>query len=527
MKNKVVILCIFMFFATFITGCTNEAVNTDFNSGHSALPSNEVIDEDPVPIRLFDPIATLGLDFSEHYAGFRELIKENFNIDLSISIDGSGMDYYEQVQQSDIFLCKLQGLHGERRWMVDNNVIIPFSDYLQDNQTWLSLPEGFRNAFADADGRIWAIPFSDTPQIWARSIRKDWLANTKLSVPSTVNELYNMMQAFTYNDPDGNGLDDTFGSGLSDRLIRCFNFKDVFEANGCYMSYGCSWLDEKEVVINNTMAGYNPETGRVEDLLYNPAFLQSLEMIESMLDNGLVDLKPDTFSDGNLSNPNVGSHMGLIKNNIIYPDYYEYCYSLEGLKDEATATVLYGDRMVYYLTSNVNNPEKAVPAFIEMMYRDIESYKLMRYGILGEDNLYSAKNGILYRNDVNENITSHLQLTGNLSWLSKELFTDETLKDGAQYMNIEEVMSDDNMMPMSHIQMALVENTTEILKMNPDGSYPDGPEYYYHDLVYTFKSFFERELSAEDLYYRIEKLHMKYGMAEWIEEINQRWLGVD
>ena len=527
MRKQVVILCIFLFLVTFISGCNNKVVNTDINVSGSPIPSKEVIDKEPIPIRLFDPNATMGLDFSEYYAGFRELIEEKFNIDLSISIDGQGMVYYEQVQQSDIFLCKLQGLHGERRWMVDNNVIIPFSDYVQDNETWLSLPEGFRNAFADANGRVWAIPYSDTPQIWARVIRKDWLAQSKIKVPETVDELYNMMQAFTYNDPDGNGLDDTFGSGLSDRLIRCFNFKDIFEANGCYMSYGCSWSDENGVIINNTIAGYNPDTGRVEDLLYNPAFLQSLETIESMLDNGLVDLQLDTFLNGNLSNPNVGSHMGLIKNNIIYPDYYEYCYSLEGLKDKSTATVLYGDRMVFYLTSTAKNPDKVVPAFIEMMYGDTESYKLMRYGILGEKKLYAEKNGILYRNDVNEKITSHLQLTGNLSWLSKELLADETQKDGAQYMNVEKVMSDDSMMPMSHIQMALVENTTKIINMNPDGSYPGKPEYYYQDLVYTFQSFFDREISAEDLYNQIEKLHRKYGMADWIAEINQRWLGVD
>jgi putative aldouronate transport system substrate-binding protein len=41
--------------------------------------------------------------------------------------------------------------------------------------------------------------------------RTDWLENLGLSVPKNLDELYNVLRAFTYNDPDKNGRDDTFG----------------------------------------------------------------------------------------------------------------------------------------------------------------------------------------------------------------------------------------------------------------------------------------------------------------------------
>ncbi|MGI2296337.1 extracellular solute-binding protein [Paenibacillus sp. GXUN7292] len=42
-------------------------------------------------------------------------------------------------------------------------------------------------------------------------IRKDWLDQLKLPIPTTTEELLDVMKAFTYNDPDQNGQNDTYG----------------------------------------------------------------------------------------------------------------------------------------------------------------------------------------------------------------------------------------------------------------------------------------------------------------------------
>ena len=42
-------------------------------------------------------------------------------------------------------------------------------------------------------------------------IRKDWLEKLGLEMPNTWEELYEVCHAFTYDDPDGNGVNDTYG----------------------------------------------------------------------------------------------------------------------------------------------------------------------------------------------------------------------------------------------------------------------------------------------------------------------------
>jgi putative aldouronate transport system substrate-binding protein len=43
------------------------------------------------------------------------------------------------------------------------------------------------------------------------SYRKDWLQNLGLQEPKTIDDYYNMIKAFTLNDPDKNGKNDTYG----------------------------------------------------------------------------------------------------------------------------------------------------------------------------------------------------------------------------------------------------------------------------------------------------------------------------
>ena len=43
------------------------------------------------------------------------------------------------------------------------------------------------------------------------SYRSDWLENLGLEEPKTMDEFYDVLHAMTYDDPDGNGADDTYG----------------------------------------------------------------------------------------------------------------------------------------------------------------------------------------------------------------------------------------------------------------------------------------------------------------------------
>ncbi|MEN6363461.1 MAG: extracellular solute-binding protein [Rectinema sp.] len=51
------------------------------------------------------------------------------------------------------------------------------------------------------------------PRVEGLVIRKDWLDKLGLKTPKTLDELVEVAKAFTFNDPDGNGKDDTYGFG--------------------------------------------------------------------------------------------------------------------------------------------------------------------------------------------------------------------------------------------------------------------------------------------------------------------------
>lgn len=75
-------------------------------------------------------------------------------------------------------------------------------------------------------------PWSDTMMLF---IRQDWLDSLGLSVPTTIEELKKVAQAFTFEDPDGNGKHDTYGLVL--------NGKDDFSAwSGIQAFFECYGL---------------------------------------------------------------------------------------------------------------------------------------------------------------------------------------------------------------------------------------------------------------------------------------------
>ncbi|GBF75522.1 hypothetical protein PA598K_03938 [Paenibacillus sp. 598K] len=67
------------------------------------------------------------------------------------------------------------------------------------------------------DGQHYAIPILDyaynsDPMMW---IRTDWLERLGLRLPTNLEQLETVLDAFTHQDPDGNGLHDTYGIAVS------------------------------------------------------------------------------------------------------------------------------------------------------------------------------------------------------------------------------------------------------------------------------------------------------------------------
>ena len=90
------------------------------------------------------------------------------------------------------------------------------------------------------DGRMMGIPgpsagLDTFSYFW---VRQDWLDNLGLAPPRTTAELLEMARAFTHDDPDGNGEDDTFAMMLDKSLW--------YRSEGFFWSFGAypdTWLE--------------------------------------------------------------------------------------------------------------------------------------------------------------------------------------------------------------------------------------------------------------------------------------------
>jgi putative aldouronate transport system substrate-binding protein len=80
-----------------------------------------------------------------------------------------------------------------------------------------------------------------SPMVW---IRKDWLKKLNVAEPKTMDDIFKISEAFTKQDPDGNGKPDTYGLALQKNLYGDFGTLDGY-FNG-YHAYPQQWVKGKD-----------------------------------------------------------------------------------------------------------------------------------------------------------------------------------------------------------------------------------------------------------------------------------------
>ncbi len=77
-------------------------------------------------------------------------------------------------------------------------------------------------------------------------VRKDWLDTLGLDVPVTLDDYWEVCKAFTFNDPDGNGKNDTYGYGG----LGMAAFTPFFTAFGVGR-YGQTFIEDRKPVFSH------------------------------------------------------------------------------------------------------------------------------------------------------------------------------------------------------------------------------------------------------------------------------------
>ncbi len=115
--------------------------------------------------------------------------------------------------------------------------------YLQNFSNLKNLDSSILNQAA-VDGKVYGLYTERPSSRQGIIIREDWLDTLHLSKPQTLDELYEVMKQFTYNDPDQNGKQDTLG--LVDRNDLVYG---VFKTLSSYFGAPNNWAIENEQFI--------------------------------------------------------------------------------------------------------------------------------------------------------------------------------------------------------------------------------------------------------------------------------------
>lgn len=146
------------------------------------------------------------------------------------------------VKFSDYNLVK-NAIRSEAFWEI--------GPYLQEFPNLKALDPAILKQTA-VDGKIYGLYTERPSSRQGVIIRKDWLDNLHLSNPQTLDDLYEVMRQFTYNDPDQNGKQDTLG--LVDRNDLVYG---VFKTLSSYFDTPNNWkLENHQFVPEFVTAEY-------------------------------------------------------------------------------------------------------------------------------------------------------------------------------------------------------------------------------------------------------------------------------
>ncbi|WP_135549727.1 DUF3502 domain-containing protein [Paenibacillus cymbidii] len=137
-------------------------------------------------------------------------------------------------------------------------------------------------------GKIYSVPqfnYAST-QPWVMGIRKDWLDNVGISkMPETIEEYHEVLKRFTFNDPDKNGKNDTYGT-------------HGYGVNGTQIylrgAYGLGQPNYPVEAIGNSNF-YADKDGKVAAMPISDNYKAYLKTMQAWIKEGIID--PESLTD--------------------------------------------------------------------------------------------------------------------------------------------------------------------------------------------------------------------------------------
>ena len=149
----------------------------------------------------------------EDYTGFNFDIKWGDNGAYDQVIGTTLMDFDNMPM---IITCG-GSMNGTIVSAAEEGAFWDLSEYLDDSEKFPNLSQVNKETLKGltVGGEVIGIPRVRELGRYGFSYRQDWADKLGLGTPETIQDVYDMLYAFTYNDPDGNNVDDTYGMEMT------------------------------------------------------------------------------------------------------------------------------------------------------------------------------------------------------------------------------------------------------------------------------------------------------------------------
>lgn len=138
---------------------------------------------------------------------------------------------------------------------------------------------------------VWAIDFQ-TPVLW---IRSDWMQKLNLEAPKTAEDVIKIAEAFVTQDPDGNGVNDTYGIAINKNLNG-----NVGDARGLFNmlhAYKDLWVKGEDGTLVN---------GSIQ-----PEMKAALTKMHDLYERGILDQEFAVKDEGKIVEDIVSEKVGI------------------------------------------------------------------------------------------------------------------------------------------------------------------------------------------------------------------------
>lgn len=233
--------------------------------------------------------------------------------------------------------------------------------------------------------RVYFCKFSNIMPNHTVVIRADWLENLGLELPKTDEDLYNIIYAFTYDDPDGNGVDDTWGINMTTDAQRVLSHMYGWGNGGAYSNYAFNEDGELYYVWDRMESWLTFCKKVVDNGCCNPDFT-TMKGDDDQAD--FLSGKIGIYCSGRFTNSSRDTLWKNFKAN--FPDATLDTFALpETEYGQYSAYANGGASMVGFINSDIEEEDlDAVLAYADWLYDPAVS----EYLYFGEDGVYYKKN---------------------------------------------------------------------------------------------------------------------------------------